>query len=345
MKESITRKLAINCCILCILPVLSMLFLTHVKFVLIFLVFVTIPTVILTIWIINFIKNRVTKPLNLLIKEAKTISAGNLSHPIGYEKEDELGNFILLFDEMRKTLEQQQIKQRTFEIERKHFITSISHDMKTPIASISAYIEALQDKIADTPEEETQYLNIIESKLTILTEFSKQLSLCYTLPEDLHLDFQEVNCYDWTNMLLKNIESECKIRGISSQLKNKVNKNNTAVMLIDFYQLDRAIQNILSNSFRYTKQLLSISTRIENKNLCLIIENDGCILATKNIDKIFERFYTEDYSDAQGHLGLGLSISKTIIQSMKGNLIAYLNEDVITFEIQIPWTLDSRRKI
>lgn len=336
MKESIVRRLGINCLILSIFSIISTLFLVHVEFVFVFLIFVTIPTLILTIWLVLFIRNRVIKPLILITEEANSISIGNLSHPIIYDRDDELGNFILIFDQMRKRLEQQQNKQKVFEIERKNFITSISHDMKTPIASISAYVEALQDGMANSPEEEAQYFKIIESKLTLLTELSKQLSLSYSLPEDLHLDYQEINCYDWITIFFKNSQSECKIRGISSEFKNEIKKKSTAVMLVDLNQLHRALQNILSNSLRYTKKCLSMSTRLDEQNFYLVMENDGCLLETTNVEKIFERFYTEERSDSQGHLGLGLSISKTIIQSMKGSLTAQVSGDTISFEIQIP---------
>lgn len=107
-------------------------------------------------------------------------------------------------------------------------------------------------------------------------------------------------------------------------------------MLVDLNQLHRALQNILSNSLRYTKKCLSMSTRLDEQNFYLVMENDGCLLETTNVEKIFERFYTEERSGSQGHLGLGLSISKTIIQSMKGSLTAQVSGDTISFEIQIP---------
>lgn len=88
-------------------------------------------------------------PLSILAEEAQKISQGNLSHRISYKKEDEFGRFISAFDQMRNTLHLQEQQQQSFEKERKHFIDSISHDLKTPIASISAYIEALQDGMAE----------------------------------------------------------------------------------------------------------------------------------------------------------------------------------------------------
>ena len=113
-------------------------------------------------------------PLSVLAEEAEKISQGNLSHPIKYEKEDEFGLFITAFDQMRNKLHLQEQQQEIFEKERKHFIDSISHDLKTPIASISAYIEALQDGMAESPEEEQRYLQVIQKKVHTLNDLSNQ---------------------------------------------------------------------------------------------------------------------------------------------------------------------------
>ncbi|ASA20034.1 HAMP domain-containing sensor histidine kinase [Paenibacillus donghaensis] len=336
MKESIIRRLIVICCILCVLPFITSMFLAQAQFILIIFLLVTIPAVVLTAWIILYVKKRMIKPLSILIEEANIISSGDLSHPIVYKKDDEIGRFIFSFDRMRDNLHEQQKKQLQFEIERKNFINGISHDLKTPIASISAYIEALQDKMAATPEEEKQYLKIIENKLSVLTELSNQLSLSYTTPDTLHLVLQEVDCYDWAVNIFKSIQSECQLRGITPELTNAINAKENAAMCIDFYQLERAIQNIFSNSYRYTQDFLSISTEIYNQTFFLRVENDGALLAASKTEKIFERFYTEESSDAHGHLGLGLYIAKTIIQSMKGNIQAKVRSDIITFEITIP---------
>lgn len=336
MKDSIILRLMIICCMMCALPLVTSSFLGQVQFVWFVFLLVTIPTLMLTALIIIYIKKRMIEPLSILIEKANTISSGDLSRPIVYEKDDEIGHFVSSFDRMRHNLYEQQKQQREFEIERKNFINGISHDLKTPIASISAYIEALQDNMAATPEEEKQYFKIIESKLSVLTELSNQLSLSYATPDTLHLTVQEVNCYDWTVDLFKSIKSECLVRGFSPELNNTIHVKDTATMCIDFYQLERAIQNILSNCYRYTKNLLSISAEVNNQSFCLRVENDGVVLDASKTEKIFERFYTEESLDAQGHLGLGLYIAKTIIKSMKGDIKANVFADKITFEITLP---------
>lgn len=113
------------------------------------------------------------------------------------------------------------------------------------------------------------------------------------------------------------------------------NPEDQATACIDVYQLERAVQNVLSNAYRYTRNLLSLSSAIEGRHLVLRVKNDGVRLAPGKAEKIFERFYTEERIEAQGHLGLGLSIARTITQSMKGTIQAQILDDMIIFEIRL----------
>lgn len=335
MKNSIIYKLIVICIIFCVLSFIVLLLGTVGGFFW-FLLLVAVPIVVLTIWVILYIKKRIIAPLVILTREANNISSGDLSHEIAYKRDDEIGRFVSAFDHMRSELYERQEQQRQFEIERKNFINSISHDLKTPIASISAHIEALQDEMAATLEEEKQYFKVIENKLTILTELSNQLSLSYATPDTLHLALQDVNCGHWTSDFFDDMRTECQIHGIVPGLKNLIEVDNKAVICIDIYQFDRALQNISSNVFRYTKGFFSISAEISEQYFLLRIENDGVTLPADHVGKIFDRFYTEETGDAQGHLGLGLYITKTIIQAMKGNVQAKIQSGRIIFEVALP---------
>jgi len=194
----------------------------------------------------------------------------------------------------------------------------------------------LQDGIAATPEEEKQYFKVVENKLVILTELSNQLSLSYSMPDTIHLVAQNANCYHWTSDFFDDVRTECQIHGIAPNLKNLIEVDNKATICIDIYQFDRALQNISSNVFRYTKGFFSISAEISEQKFFLRIENDGVTLPADHVGKIFDRFYTEETGDAQGHLGLGLYITKTVIQAMKGNIQAKIQSGRIIFEITLP---------
>lgn len=343
MTNSITRHLLLISCILCFLPAMLLLFAASF-YSLVYLLIIVIPSLFITVYAVIYIKKRLIEPLHHLTNEANRLSAGNFSQPIFYPKNDEIGQFVSAFDQMRTRLYEQQLEQQQFEIERKNFVNSISHDLRTPIASIAAYIEALQDGLAVSEEEEQQYLKVVENKLNVLTELSKQLELSYVETGNLSIAITPVNCHNWVATLFSTTVSECQIRGIQLDLVELPILEDDSIIEIDNYQLDRAIQNILNNAYRYTKSLLLLSAEIKENEFQLSISNDGVTIGEKEIERIFERFYTESGANDQGHLGLGLSISKTIIQSMNGSICAELTSGIITFKLSFPLANHQEKK-
>ena len=105
--------------------------------------------------------------------------------------------------------------------------------------------------------------------------------------------------------------------------------------LVEAY-LERALQNILDNAYRYTKEVLELSVTNKDDLLFITIKNDGAEIKDGSLEQIFQRFYTNNQHNAEGHLGLGLFIAKTLITAMKGHLEATIQKDVITFTVSIP---------
>ncbi|GGP15947.1 HAMP domain-containing sensor histidine kinase [Oceanobacillus neutriphilus] len=336
MKQSIVKELIWMCIITACIPLLISFMMAQSNIIFIIILITTLPFFLFSFWMITYVRKRMIAPLSILAEEAQKISQGNLSHRISYKKDDEFNRFITAFDQMRNTLHLQEQRQQSFEKERKHFIDSISHDLKTPIASISAYIEALQDGMAESPEEEQLYLQVIQKKVHVLNDLSTQLSLSYETPDTIHLETQSINCYEWTVDWLENILVECQTMGIHAQLENQLNSKNASSFSIDIYQLDRALQNILNNAYRYAKEFLSIKTILDASSFKIQIANDGARLHNTHIHRIFERFYTEELHNADGHLGLGLYITDTLVQAMDGKITAAVTDGRIYFEITFP---------
>lgn len=291
---------------------------------------------------IRFIRTSLLAPISTLVKETQRIAQGDLATPIAIERQDEIGELLSAFDQMRDTLYQQQLAQAAFEIERKAFIDSISHDLKTPMASISAYLEALQDGIAKTPAEEQDYYRIIKQKIEGLTALSNQLSRSYQTPETVPLHNEELNCHQWADRFLHRVSLECQARGF--QLTSTLPSFNDALLIkVDALQLERALQNMLDNAYRFHQHVLAITIDTSDSQFMIQIQNDGAGFLNARQAQVFDRFYTYNHQNADGHLGLGLAISQTLITAMNGTIDTQLAEDVITFSVAIPLIEKSKR--
>lgn len=338
MKSSVIKGLILLFLGLFILPLSSLLFVMQIKedYQIILLIFVLSLMTILLVLTIFYIKRRILAPISIVVKETRRISKGNLAAPIHYNKKDEIGQLISAFDNMRNELYVQQLEHQQFEVERKQFIDSISHDLKTPISSISAYIEALQDGIAQTKSEEKEYFRVIQNKIHLLNELSQQLSLSYQTSDTVSIHLEWVNCQEWSQRFLHTVSMDCHTKGIKIETFLDHSSFQHNYMNVDIYQLERALQNILDNAYRYTKELLALSVAIHDDYFVVAIKNDGAEMKEKSLEQIFQRFYTNNPQNAEGHLGLGLFIAKTLITAMKGKLEATLQKDVITFTVSIP---------
>lgn len=337
IQNSIIHRLLFISVLLALIPLLALAFFAQFATVTVFFLLLCIPLVLILFYTTLFVKRRIIQPIEQVSESEKRISAGDLTQSIQCDDhDDELGKFIQSFDEMRKTLLAKEEEHRRFEQERRQFISNISHDLRTPISSISAYLEALQDGVADSEEEELRYYRIMKSKLDLLTNLSSQLRFSYLADQEVPLRLQMASCYSWCRSWIEEISSECVVRNIPANLQNHIQQDESFSMKIDPMKLDRALQNILNNAYRYAKDLFSIDIARENASLILRIKNDGCRITQEQTEHIFDRFFTGDAKNENGHLGLGLYISKTLLSAMGIGINATVKQENISFQIRIP---------
>lgn len=336
MKRKIVRDILMLSVVLFSIPSIILLIIARIENGSIMYVLVALFIITLLGFIIRLIYKRILVPISILTNETKLISKGDLSHKINYHYDDEIGRFIAAFDDMRHTLYLKQKEQEQFEIDRKDFVDSISHDLRTPIASISAYVEALQDGIAQSEEEQKDYLSVIQKKIDILQELSSQLHLTYQTTDLLTLNIQSVSPLDWAKEFIEQVKIECLTRKIDVMIDNRLTDSSHYMVEIDFLQLNRALHNILDNAYRFSDKILNLVFDQQDNQLVIRIENDGVTIKNDQLHQIFQRFYTENKQNVKGHLGLGLYIADTLILAMHGQIKATIRNDIIVFEISLP---------
>ncbi|ELP1222600.1 HAMP domain-containing histidine kinase [Listeria monocytogenes] len=338
MKRKIIRDIFLLSIILFSIPTFILLIIARIEKASVMYFLGSLFTITLLGCILRLIYKRVLVPLSTLKKETEIISKGDLSHKISYQYDDEIGQFIATFDDMRNTLYLKQLEQEKFEVDRKEFIDSISHDLRTPIAAISAYVEALQDDIAQTEEEQKNYLSVIEDKITVLKELASQLNLTYQTTDLLSLNFQSVSSFIWAGNFVEQVKIECQTKNIDIKINNHLTESFPDMIMVDIIQLNRALQNMLDNAYRFSEKVLSLAIEKDNNSLIIRIENDGVTISNSQLHQIFQRFYTDNKQNIQGHLGLGLSIADTLISAMGGQIKAVIHNKNIVFEVKLPYS-------
>jgi len=299
------------------------------KVVLVILAFILMFAILISILITNrfltkFVFQKIEHPLDILSDGVRQISDGNLEHRIVYECQDEFAPICADFNEMAARLKASVELTKQHEQSRKELLAGISHDLRSPLTSIRAYVEGLLDGIAKTPETQKGYLEIIKNKaedidrmLSKIFLFSKmELGEYPDNPELLRLD-------DEVRQFIRALGTEYEEKGLVLSANALV----PATVLADPDQLRRVLTNIMENSAKYKTKVtgtLTISLREDKGGYRLSLCDDGPGVPKEALSHLFEVFYRSDPSRQNPHRGsgLGLAIAANAILRMKGTIEA-----------------------
>ena len=271
------------------------------------------------------------KAATLRLGAGEEPSAGDCGGPAEIQ---ELGRS---FDRMARTLAESRAEKQRLEEQRSKMLADISHDFKTPITVISGYADLIRDgKIP--PEEQPRYLETIGKKSRALAELVN--SFCeYAKTEhpDFRLELQESELCEFMREYLAERFDEIELAGcfLTADIPEKL----SLPCRLDPFQLQRALDNILSNALRHNPAgtRIRVSLRREGELALLCLADNGNGIPPELRGELFSPFAVGDKSRSKGGSGLGLAISAKIIQGHGWSIALPDNSGPGTaFEIRIP---------
>lgn len=278
---------------------------------------VMLALILLWTW---YISKTILQPLKEIYHATEEVIEGNLDYKISYGKQDEIGRFIHGFDLMRDHLKKSIEQQQQYERARKQLIASISHDLRTPLASIKGYVEGLEDGIAKDEEMQKKYYSVIKSKtdqldrlIEDLFEFSKfeleQLSINKTLVNSSDF-FQEA--FHSAQMDYRDVDLELAGPLPSVSLK------------IDSGRIKQVMANLIDNAVKYGGTKILMEVREQGAFIQVSIMDNGQGIHAEDLPSIFNPFFRGEKSRSResGGTGLGLAIVKYIIEEHGGTIHA-----------------------
>ena len=268
----------------------------------------------------SIVSKKISAPFSSLNQHIRAIAERNFGTKIHMPVDDELREFVNNINIMSEKLE-------TYDKVQKTFLQNASHEFRTPLMSIQSYAEGIKYGVVD----DNTAVNVIidESKrMTHLVEDLLYLSRLDTIEENYHFDQ-----LDFNELINSCIE---RMNGIAINQNIKITSNiihGTLELYADEEKLSRAITNIISNCIRYADSTVVITSKIiDNDKIELTISDDGPGFDTNDLPNIFERFY----KGKKGKFGLGLAISKSIIEKHSGKISAENSESGALFKIVLP---------
>lgn len=210
------------------------------------------------------------------------------------------------------------------DIELKEAITNISHDLRTPLTAIYAYLNLL--KTEEKNETVSQYLNKIENRTDVLKQLTEELfKYTVSVSDAEHFTYENVvinqaleDCVSSYYAVIKKCHIVPHIEMPEKKVKCCLDKN----------ALSRILENILSNVVKYSSGDLHISLQEDGK---ITFSNHTAELTETQVARLFDRFYT--VNTARQSTGIGLSIAKVLVEQMKGTISASYENNMLTIRI------------
>jgi two-component system phosphate regulon sensor histidine kinase PhoR len=231
-------------------------------------------------------------------------------------------------------------KQKQLNNIKNDFVNNMTHELKTPISSISLASQMLQDpSVGKTPQtlshiskvirDETKRLGFMVEKVLQMAVFEKDTSILKVREMQINLLIKEIT----TNFSLK-------VSNKGGQITSKLNATND-LALIDEVHFTNVIFNLMDNALKYSDKdlLLTLETRNEKDNILISIEDNGIGIHKDDLKRVFEKFYrvsTGNLHNVKG-FGLGLAYVKKIVTEHKGSIKVESELNIGTkFTITIP---------
>lgn len=282
-----------------------------------------ITSLLLNLWIYR----SVVAPLNKLKLATKNIKEGNFDFEMPAVANNEIGEVCRDFEEMRVILKQSSEDKIRSDAEEKELIRNISHDLKTPLTAIKGYVEGLLDGVADTPKKQEKYIRTIFNKVNDMDKLIDELTIYSKLDTNrVPYSFVRINLKEYFDDCCEEIRIDLEAQDID--LEYHCYAGDDVLIVADAEQLKRVINNIISNSVKYREQsrkgIIRIDVYDERDYAHIVIADNGKGIGSKELPRIFERFYRTDSSrnSKQGGSGIGLAIVKKIIEDHKGKIWA-----------------------
>ncbi len=271
-----------------------------------------------------FFSNSITARLKELDRGAGQLSDGDFSVRVSVDGVDEVAELGQAFNSMAARLEQAEKEAEMLDRARRDFIAGASHDLRTPLSSLRAMLEAISDGVVDDPSDYLRRSQLVIAQMSDLTDDLVELATLDSGAAPLQRSFNSINEVIEVAVDGAAVRAESKGVEISAQ-------KPTGLPLIPIApdKIGRVMQNLLDNAIDHTDAggKITVLAVERNGSVEVSVSDTGEGIREDSLPHIFERFYRSEESrtrasdEARG-VGLGLAIAKELVEAHGGNIWA-----------------------
>ncbi len=264
----------------------------------------------------------ITERIVALGRAARQIARGQLDTRVSISGQDEMAGLSQAFNEMAAQLEAMEQKQRDMEALRRDLIAWVGHDLRTPLTSIRAIIEALADGLVDDPETAERYLRTAHRDVCSLSHLIDDLfDIAEMDAGGLKLNLEPNSLSDLISDTIESFRELAERQGI--KLEGSVAQDVDPVTM-DAQRIGRVLSNLVANALRHTPRggQVTIQAGRNPDGVWVEVVDSGEGIKAEDLPHVFERFYRGEKSRnrATGGSGLGLAIAKGFVEGHGGQI-------------------------
>ncbi len=288
---------------------------------LIVLISLMVSAFIASIMLLQF-TNRMNRQIKDMNQAAKYLAKGNFDKTIRVDRNDELGELMESFNHMAEELKRSEIMKR-------NFISNLSHDLRSPLQSITGYTRAILDGTIDETRQD-RYLNIVLDESERLTKLVNDI-LDLSKMESGHISIMKSD-FDLNQLLIHELDKfESRIIDKNIRLTIQLEESKTLAHG-DEEATRRIVHNLIDNAVKFVEVdgMIEIRSELVNDKFVVGIRNSSPYLEEKVLAQIWNRFVKLDHSrgEVKSSSGLGLAIVKELVKAQGEKIEVYSNPEI-----------------
>lgn len=256
-----------------------------------------------------YLYRAVAKPFGKLKGFAERIAGGNLDIPLEMDRDNLFGAFTESFDIMRSELKKARLSEAEAQKSKKELVAKLSHDIKTPVASIKAVSE-VGLAVAKSKKDRDNYSRIIDKTDSINSLVTNLFTATLEDLQQLSVSPENMESVEMTRML-ENADYLCRA---------KIPPMPQCMVYADRLRLQQVFDNIFANSYKYADTDIAVTVMLGANGVDIAIEDFGGGVPSAELPALKEKFKRGENAKAKDGAGLGLYISDYFMREMNGNL-------------------------
>ncbi len=258
---------------------------------------------------VYFISERVTAPIKNMCAAAKSFAAGDFNTRVVVTGHDEVTELAVAFNNMASSLANLEETRRTF-------LANVSHDMRTPMTTISGFVDGILDGTIP-PEQQNHYLGIVSAEIKRLSRLvSSLLDITRIEAGERKFNMTRFDICEMAREIIISLEKRLEAYNLSVEFNCD---SDNIYVLADRDAVYQILYNLCDNGVKFSREgaRYRVSITHRGKKVHVYVYNEGVGIAPEELPLVFDRFYKTDKSrglDKTG-VGLGLYIAKTIIEA------------------------------